>query len=82
MLKCIYDRKKGPYRVENIVIKGEIACYKQVLLCSQCFPQLCILSASKYGNVLIAIRKVCSLKSRKPTDCGKSFESGQLSGMA
>ena len=82
MLKCIYDIKKGPYRVENIVIKEEIACYKQVLLCSQCFPQLCIFSASKYDNGLIAIRKVCSLKCRKPTDCGKSFESGQLSRMA
>ena len=29
-----------PYRVENSVGKGEIACYKQVLLFSQCFPQL------------------------------------------
>ena len=27
-------------RVENIVGKGEIACYKQFLLFSQCFPQL------------------------------------------
>ena len=37
--------------VENIVRKGEIACYKQVLLFSQCFPQLFIFSASKYGIV-------------------------------
>ena len=28
--------------VENIVRKGEIACHKQVLLFSQCFPQLYI----------------------------------------
>ena len=27
--------------------KGEIACYKQFLLLSQCFPQLCIFSESK-----------------------------------
>ena len=27
-------------RVENIVRKEEIACYKQFLLFSQCFPQL------------------------------------------
>ena len=31
-----------PYRVENMVRKGEIACYKQFLLFSQCFPQLYI----------------------------------------
>ena len=36
-----------PYLVENIVRKGEIACYKQFLLFSQCFPMLYILSASK-----------------------------------
>ena len=29
--------------VENIVRKGEIACCKQFLLFSQCFPQLYIL---------------------------------------
>ena len=37
--------------VENIVRKGEIACYKQFLLFSQCFPQLYIFSASKCGIV-------------------------------
>ena len=36
--------------VENIVRKGEIACYKQFLLFSQCFP-LYIFSASKCGIV-------------------------------
>ena len=35
-----------PYRVGNIVRKGEIACYKQFLLFSQCFLQLYILSVS------------------------------------
>ena len=35
-----------PYSVENIVRKGEIACYKQFLLFSQCFPQLYIYSTS------------------------------------
>ena len=38
-------------RVENIVRKGEIACYKQFLLFSQCFPLLHIFSASKCGIV-------------------------------
>ena len=33
-------RKQVPHKVENIVRKGEIACYKQFLLFSQCFPQL------------------------------------------
>ena len=36
---------------ENIVRKGEIACHKQFLLFSQCFPQLYIFSASKCGIV-------------------------------
>ena len=31
--------------------KGEIACYKQFLLFSQCFPQLYIFSVSKCGIV-------------------------------
>ena len=39
-----------PYRVENIVRKGEIACYKQFLLFSQSFPQLYIFSVSKCGK--------------------------------
>ena len=33
-------KKKVLYRVENIVKKGKIACNKQFLLFSQCFPQL------------------------------------------
>ena len=32
-------------RVENILRKGEIACYKQFFFFSQCFPQLYIFSA-------------------------------------
>ena len=44
-------KKKVPYRVENIVRKGEIACTKQFLLFSQCFPQLYIFIASKCGIV-------------------------------
>ena len=47
ILKCI----SVPYRVENIVRKGEIACNKQYLLFSQCFPQLYIYSESKCGIV-------------------------------
>ena len=38
--------------LENIKRKGEIACYKQFLLFSQCFPQLYIFLASEYGFVL------------------------------
>ena len=44
-------RAPVPYMVENIVRKGEIVCYKQFLLFSQCFPQLYIFSASKCGIV-------------------------------
>ena len=47
ILKCIYSENEVPCRVENIVRKGEIACYKQFLLFSQYFPQLYILNASK-----------------------------------
>ena len=36
--------------VENNVKKGEIACYKQFLLFSQCCPQLHIFSASECGR--------------------------------
>ena len=43
--------KKIPYRVEISVRKGEMACYKQFLLSSQCFPQLYIFSVSRYGIV-------------------------------
>ena len=35
---CILNGKQVPYREENIVRKGEIACNKQFLLFSQCFP--------------------------------------------
>ena len=42
-LKCIKNEKYIlPCRVENIVEKGEIACFKQFLLFSQCFLQLYI----------------------------------------
>ena len=47
ILKYIKNGKSVPYWVENIVRKGEIACYKQLLRFSQCFPQLYIFSASK-----------------------------------
>ena len=40
-----------PYRVENIVRKGEIACYKQFLNFSQCFSQVYVYSVSKCGIV-------------------------------
>ena len=51
ILKCILNRKWVPFRVKNIVRKGEIACYKQFLLLSKCFPQLYIFCALKCGLV-------------------------------
>ena len=51
-LKQIEENEKlVSNRIENIVRKGEIACDKQFLLFSQCFPQLYIFSASKCGIV-------------------------------
>ena len=32
--KCIQNEKQVPYRVKNIVRKGEMACYKPFLLFS------------------------------------------------
>ena len=46
ILKCFQNEKYVQYRVENIVRKGEIACDKQFLLFSQCFPHIYIFSAS------------------------------------
>ena len=41
ILKCIQNEKEGPYKIENTVRKGEIACNKQFFpFFSQCFPQL------------------------------------------
>ena len=40
ILKCIESESEVPYRVESIVRKGEIACYKQLLLFSQCFSAM------------------------------------------
>ena len=51
ILNCISNGKLEPYRVENIVRKGERACYKQFLIFSQCFPQLYLFSVSKCGIV-------------------------------
>ena len=50
-----------PYRVENIVRKGKIACNKQFLLFSQCFPQLYICSASRCDIVWQWVKKAESL---------------------
>ena len=49
--------------VENIVRKGEIACSKQFLLFSQCFPQLYIFSASKCGIVWLWLKQKQALMS-------------------
>ena len=51
--------------VENIVRKGEIACYKQFLLYSQCFLQFYILvyqNAALCGNGLM----ICNPDLRQP----------------
>ena len=48
------------YWVENSVRKGEIACNKQFLLFSECFPQLYVFSASNAalcGNGLNILAK-------------------------
>ena len=47
ILNCIQNENEVLYRVENIMRKGEIACEKQFLLYSQCFPQLYIFSVSR-----------------------------------
>ena len=51
IFKFIQNGKQVQYRVVNVVRKGEIACYKQFLLFSQCFLQLYIFSASKCNIV-------------------------------
>ena len=43
---------------------GEIACYKQFLLFSQCFPQLYIFSASKCGIVWKWVRPIFSASTK------------------
>ena len=42
---------------QNIVRKGEIACSKQFLLFSQCFPQLYIFSPSECGIVYEQVKR-------------------------
>ena len=42
---------ENKYTGENIVRKGEIACYKQFLLFWQSFPKLYIFSVSKCSIV-------------------------------
>ena len=60
-----YWLKEVPYRVENFVRKGEIACYKQFLLFSQCFLQnavLCVNGLTHYQTTnfrLFRTKKVC-----------------------
>ena len=41
------NSRKLSKRVENTVGKGEIACYEQLLLFSQCFQKACFQGASK-----------------------------------
>ena len=58
-----------PYRIENLVRKGEIASYKQFLLFSPCFPQLYIVSVSKCGIVWYGINFVSDNFKPKTTFC-------------
>ena len=41
------NSRKFSKRVENTVVKGEIACYEQFLLFPQCFQKACFPGASK-----------------------------------
>ena len=49
-----------PFREENIMRKGEIACYTQFLLFSQCFPKLSLVrqNAVLSGNGLKTLGKM------------------------
>ena len=58
-------KKKMLYRVENIVRKGEIACYKQFLLFSQCFPQLYTVSLVRQKGTLCGNGRICMTVSGK-----------------
>ena len=57
-----------PHRVENNVRKGEIACFKQFLLFSQCFPQLYISlehqNAALCGNELTHTKSTVCLSNK------------------
>ena len=44
--------------MKNIVRKGEIACYKQFLLFSQCFPQLNILKSQYRPTRVVFVYKI------------------------
>ena len=51
---------------KNIVRKGEIACYKQFLLFSQCFPQLYIL----HQNAAVCPNGLTGAQESKLYHCG------------
>ena len=42
--------------VENIVGKGEIACYEQFLLFPQCFLKLSVVDASNWVSMLFRVK--------------------------
>ena len=62
------EKKKGPYRVENIVRKGEIACHKQFLLFLLCFSLLYIFGESKCGIVWYWVKRTVYLLMSVPGD--------------
>ena len=54
-----------PDRVENIVGKGEIACYKQILLFPQCFTNCLLLMRQ---NEFLWIKGLFLEKKKKKTN--------------
>ena len=61
-------KNEVPYRVENIMRKGEIACYKQFLLFSHCFLHSYIYLVPK--NVVHQLKPVQSSTIKGGQDTG------------
>ena len=68
--------KTRSYRVENIKKKEDIACNKQFLLFSQCFPQLYIVSASNVALCDNGLINTCIL-----FDVTRKLKSGSDAGV-
>ena len=75
ILKCNQNKEWLPYRVENIVRKGESACDKQFILFSQCFPQVYTCERSpKYGFESVKVLVHCTILNKSASTEGlKSF---------
>ena len=66
-LKFDENGSKISKQVENIVGKGEIACYEQFLLFSQCFQKACFPGASKGVIVWEWVKTLPNIKSLQAT---------------